>query len=137
MRLLTRVICPPARLVYETETHRPSQVAQRKQAPHCAQWIRRAIGGREWRVNGLSEHPPPPRDGHCPVICRAQPHTVLFNDGNDASPTWYLLHWIDTLNQRPSLSCCLCADAWRRPLTWPTPQCRCAPGRLPGHGIYN
>ena len=41
------------------------------------------------------EHLLPPRNGHCPVIHRAQPHMVLFNDGDDASLTRYLLYWID------------------------------------------
>ena len=49
-----------------------------------------------WKMVLVAEHPPPPpRDGHCPVICCAQLHTVLFNDGDDASKMWYLLHWID------------------------------------------
>ena len=50
---VTCVVCLPARLVCETEMHRPSQVGQRKQAPRRAQWIWRAIGEREWRVNSL------------------------------------------------------------------------------------
>ena len=38
-----------------------------------------------------AEHLPPPRNGQLPVICRSRPHAVLFNGGDDASPTRYLL----------------------------------------------
>ena len=43
----------------------------------------------------VTEHLPLPRNEHFPVICYAQPHTVLFDDGDDASPTRYLLYWIN------------------------------------------